>query len=262
MSSVEALGFTALTGGAAPHQPPSLSSRNLACLKVLISVTEMLGGSLGKSWFDILEALQSSSFVLTPKRSTNSNGQRKQLAVPASPNPRRSSFSPPTPAPTSSNSSSPSSRSDAPPAPNLGLISEQDIEAVQASINHVFEVCVAELDDEAFTDFVEALVRLSGEMMGLGGTPGIEVVQGGGGSESSNQGSSTDLNSIPESPGPMRRRASGMHTLKTNVSRVRFALSATKSTLGLGADLVPLACFLSSRSVNTEIAPLLSPSSL
>ncbi|KAL7417221.1 hypothetical protein BDY24DRAFT_377122 [Mrakia frigida] len=215
MSSVEALGFTALTGGATPHQPPSLSSRNLACLKVLISVTELLGGSLGKSWFDILEALQSSSFVLTPRRSTNSNGQRKQLNVPASPNPRRSSFSPPTPAPSST-----SSRSDAPPAPSQALVSEQDIDAVHASINHVFEVCVAELDDEAFTDFVEALVRLSGEMMGLGGST-TEVVAGGGnaggGSEvGSNHGSSTDLSSIPESPGPMRRRASGMHTLKTN----------------------------------------------
>ena len=44
-----------LTG---PAQPPGLSERNMACLKVFISSGLFLAGSLGDSWFNILETLQ------------------------------------------------------------------------------------------------------------------------------------------------------------------------------------------------------------
>lgn len=257
MSSVEALGFTALTGGSSTSSHgPSLSSRNVACLKVLISVTELLAGSLDRSWFDVLEALQSANFVLTARKTAASGGQKKQLNVPPSPNPRRSSFAPVStpPLPPASTSSHLSPQPGQAQAPHPGLISDQDVDSIHASINHVFEACVAELDDQAFTEFVAALCKLSGEMMGLStfGHGGGDL---GGGSETngSNQGSTADLSSIPESPGPMRRRASGMHTLKTNVSRVRLGQrsSETDSTLCL-----PFC------SVNTETARSPSQNSL
>jgi hypothetical protein len=246
LSSVEALGLSALTGGGSygQQQPPGLSGRNLACLKVLIGVTEMLAGSLGRAWFDVLETLQSSSFVLTPRRQAGGSQMARkgsQLVVPPSPNPRRSSFAPggggPSSAPPSISSFQPSHGR----RPSLQLasqqhqpppLSEQEIDQVQASINHVFSSTVSELDDETFTGFVYALCRLSIEMMGLqqhasegvGGSSTIRMTSQTGSFGMTRAGSTIELNAVVESPklgdgpAPMRRRASGMHLPKTNVS--------------------------------------------
>ncbi|KAF9233451.1 guanine nucleotide exchange factor in Golgi transport N-terminal-domain-containing protein [Melanogaster broomeanus] len=63
VSLTENLGLTT------PAQPPGLSERNLVCLKVL--------GSLGESWYGILEALQNADYVLTMKGlSQPSSGRR------------------------------------------------------------------------------------------------------------------------------------------------------------------------------------------
>ncbi|PPQ88756.1 hypothetical protein CVT25_008626 [Psilocybe cyanescens] len=47
-----------------PMQPPRLSERNMACLKVLLGCTLFLAGSLGESWYSVLEALQNADSVL------------------------------------------------------------------------------------------------------------------------------------------------------------------------------------------------------
>jgi hypothetical protein len=55
--------FTENLGLTAPIQAPGLSERNLACLKVLVSSAFFLAGSLGESWYGILEALQDADCV-------------------------------------------------------------------------------------------------------------------------------------------------------------------------------------------------------
>lgn len=260
LSSVEALGLSALAGAASfgtqhPQQSPGLSGRNLACLKVFVGVTEMLAGSLGRAWFDVLETLQSSAFVLTPKRPPTAPGRKgSQLAIiPASPTPRRSSFVPSgsTSSPSGPNgNASPLGSSTSYPSHarrtsshslqhvttqhQPSTLSEQEVDQVHASINHVFNATVAELSDEAFEHFLRALCRLSSEMMGLQPlqshqqqphVSGGSVAPSDAGSISGSQaGSTTELNVVVEGsptlggpPMPMRRRASGMHLLKSNV---------------------------------------------
>lgn len=239
MAGVEALGFTALTGGSSSSfssNSPSLSTRNLACLKALISVVEILAGDLGKAWFDVLEALQSASFVLMPKKTSGGGGgsggisrrvTSHSLVVPPSPNSRWNSTSTrdggqSSTSPTQSSFNASSHRGHTHTAAHLShsdQLADLDVEAIQASINHVFEVCVACLNDSAFTDFVEALCRLSGEMVGIHPAPASLIIDRAGEIGSSggsvHGGSTTDL-AAPENPGPARRRASGMHTLKSN----------------------------------------------
>ncbi|KAL0567014.1 Endocytosis and vacuole integrity protein [Marasmius crinis-equi] len=68
-----------LGGGAT--QPPGLSERNLACLKVLISSAMFLAGSLGESWFGILEVLQNGDYVLTKSVGATSKALQSKRAV-------------------------------------------------------------------------------------------------------------------------------------------------------------------------------------
>jgi protein MON2 len=63
--SVENLGGLAGLSGGGQSNQPGLSERNLACLRALISSALFLAGSLGPSWFDVLEALQNADYVLT-----------------------------------------------------------------------------------------------------------------------------------------------------------------------------------------------------
>ena len=64
--------------GAAPHQPPGLSERNMACLKVLVGCALFLAGSLGESWYGVLETLQNADYVLTFKTGGTHHGQIKR----------------------------------------------------------------------------------------------------------------------------------------------------------------------------------------
>lgn len=231
---VEALGLTALTG-ASSQEPPSLSPRNLACLKVLIGVAEMIGGGLGKSWFDVLEVLQSSSFVFAPTKRVNHPGIKKKpslfhLTAAASP-PQGSNLRVSSTGPSSFRDSNrspltarstPLSSQDRPLDPSAR--SGTDSDAIQSSINHIFDVTSAELDTEGFTEFVDALCRLSEEMLGLPPSSGLNKI------------SSSDLLALGEalptgsveglsSPDPAsfkRRRSSGLHMLKDNVRPLCF----------------------------------------
>jgi hypothetical protein len=68
-----------LTG---PPQPPGLSERNLACLKVFVSSALYLSGSLDESWFDILEVLQNADYVLTSRGKPTTSTPRRSSAIP------------------------------------------------------------------------------------------------------------------------------------------------------------------------------------
>ena len=74
-------GLTGLGGGGQSNQP-RLSEHNLACLRALISSALFLVGSLGASWFDVLEALQNADYVLTKGTIFSS---KKAYAAPSAP---------------------------------------------------------------------------------------------------------------------------------------------------------------------------------
>jgi hypothetical protein len=141
-STADSLGLTALTGQVSG--PPSLSERNLACLRSLISVAQTLGGSIGPAWHDVLETLQNANYLLT--------------SAPRGPQPRR---------PTPSTPQSPSGRSSGEFAgPRPEMLQDLDNDHIQAAVNTLFEQS-RDLDDEAFSTFITALCRLSAEMIGM-----------------------------------------------------------------------------------------------
>jgi hypothetical protein len=61
------LGLAGGGGGGAQPQPPGLSPRNLACARALVAAALFLVGTLGPSWFAVLEALQNADYVLTTR---------------------------------------------------------------------------------------------------------------------------------------------------------------------------------------------------
>lgn len=126
-----------------PSGPPSLSERNLACLRSLIGVTQLLAPTMGPGWHDVLETLQNANYLLNagarmPRRTGN-------VQSPVSP------------------SKSPSLE---PAAPKPDILQDLDVESIQGAVNELFEN-TRDLDDAAFTVFVTALCQLSAEVIGM-----------------------------------------------------------------------------------------------
>ncbi|KAF5376165.1 hypothetical protein D9757_009328 [Collybiopsis confluens] len=212
------------SAGIASATRPGLSSRNLACLKVLISSSIFLGPSLGSggedSWFGVLEVVQNAEYVLLHG---HGHGQGPIETFSSPPLSHSSSRGMPMlgSGQPSSSTSAISSSSSSSQAPHESLGSEMDgtMGAIQA-IQRLFD-SVKFLDDEAFARFVKALCRLSGEMVGVSsaerGEGGLEVVaenQGGEAGEGEGEGE--------EPPSPLtptgmrsRRRFSGIHLPRT-----------------------------------------------
>lgn len=126
-----------------PTGPPSLSERNLACLRSLIGVTQLLAGSMGPGWHDVLETLQNANYLLNA-------GSR----IPRRPPNVQSPVSP---------SKSPTLE---PPAPKPDILQDLDGESIQNAVNELFENS-RDLSDEAFTVFVNSLCQLSAEVIGM-----------------------------------------------------------------------------------------------
>ena len=148
-------------GLTSPAHAPSLSERNLACLKAYISSALFLAGSLADSWFNILEALQNADYVLTNKGAKG----------PTQPHNKRNSTGPGTLQPgrsISSGSGRPLSQT-GPPTPNHPkhpLLADLDPDSLDASIQRLFDAS-KNLEDSAFRDFVAALCKLSASMIGM-----------------------------------------------------------------------------------------------
>ncbi|KAL0948488.1 hypothetical protein HGRIS_011055 [Hohenbuehelia grisea] len=184
--------FSENLGLSGPTHAPGLSERNLACLKTLIGSAMYLAGSLGESWYGVLEALQNADYVLTSKGAQAT----------------------PVKKPTGGNSSSSSSRpvsmlgspSAAPvPVAKHPFFADLDPEALHASIQRLFDAS-KNLEDGAFTHFIRALCKLSGEMVGMQSDVGNE--------------STEDFNASTSSLSPHldpshRRRVSGIHIPRT-----------------------------------------------
>ncbi|KAH6905130.1 hypothetical protein BKA70DRAFT_1293490 [Coprinopsis sp. MPI-PUGE-AT-0042] len=176
--------------GPAPHQPPSLSERNMACLKVLVGCTMFLAGSLGESWYGILETLQNAEYVLSFKAgSSGGHGGRRTVSM------------------SSSYSGSSSS------GPKHPLLSDLDVETTLTAIQRLFDAS-KNLDDPSFKDFLEALCKLSSEMVGM-------QSEGGGLMPVASVESMPDASSTlsVRSDSTHRRRMSGIHIPKTQVQR-------------------------------------------
>lgn len=143
-TGAEALGLSSLTGSSGA--PPSLSERNLACLKSVITIGRVLSTSLRGAWHDVLETLQNANFLMSkrPGPSRRPTG--------ASPNPGVAS-------------SGPKSSFDA-GGDRSGAFNDLDIESIHANINVLFDG-TKDMDDPAFTSFVNALCQLSSEMIGV-----------------------------------------------------------------------------------------------
>ncbi|KAG6333293.1 hypothetical protein ID866_5795 [Astraeus odoratus] len=187
-------------GLTAPPVPPGLSERNLVCLKVLISSALFLAGSLGESWYGILEAAQNADYVITLKGSqppsrrssaANTGGGTTSRAV--------------------SGSGLPDSAKVAPQSPSRHpLLAETDPDSIQAAIQRLFDAS-KNLDDEAFQAFIKALCRLSSEMVGMQSDTSERL-----GNESES------LDDLPNPAGlsprvghAHRRRVSGIHLPRT-----------------------------------------------
>ncbi|GAA5884135.1 hypothetical protein JCM6882_002154 [Rhodosporidiobolus microsporus] len=210
-----------LAGGSGSGSLPiGLSSRNLACLRALVSVAHHLAGSLGYSWFAVFETLQNADLVL---RSTAAARGLKKRPAGGAGAAAAGGVAPGTPgraggagaAGTSANGAViTAGGGDAQPVPVVP--SEADEQGVQQSISSLFDVSKA-LDDGAFRLFVGALCRLSGEMIGVQMDEDGKVAddEAGGADGAASGGTTTPL----ETPDRSRRRSSGINTVRTRAEK-------------------------------------------
>lgn len=143
--AADALGFASSLGVSGPTGPPSLSERNLACLRSMVNTARVLGSTLGNAWHDVLEILQNANFMLATRQS--SHARKLTSGEP----PRRTVQQTPT-------AELPETRP--------GILQDLDPESIQVLINSLFDSS-KDLSDEAFTMFITALCHLSSEMIGM-----------------------------------------------------------------------------------------------
>lgn len=200
-----------------PTQPPGLSERNMACLKVLLGCSLFLAGSLGESWYAVLEALQNADGVLTMMAKTGTQGTTKKGSLFNSGGSHMASG--PSAgggiqAMRSVSLSGSQASSAAASAVRHPLLSDLDVETMQLAIQRLFDSS-KNLEDSAFKDFVNALCKLSSEMVGMQTSEVVPVNT----SESGEDGG-TFLNVSNRSRESVihRRRVSGIQIPKNFVS--------------------------------------------
>ncbi|EMD41098.1 hypothetical protein CERSUDRAFT_111675 [Gelatoporia subvermispora B] len=205
--------------GVSAAQPPGLSERNLACLKVLISSALFLAGSLGEGWFDVLEALQNADHLLTLRAARPFVVKRVvsgQGSV-SSPSNRTSSL------PSGTGGALQNAPSSGPRHP---LLADLEPESMQHAIQRVFDTS-KNLDDNAFRHFIEALCKLSAAM--------IKMQSEASGSAASASDSFDEIQhslSTPSEPAH-RRRVSGIQSSKVLVRSGDFGVSKLGSVATL-----------------------------
>ncbi|WWC72496.1 uncharacterized protein I206_106458 [Kwoniella pini CBS 10737] len=192
--SADALGFSSLGVGGSLG-PPSLSDRNLACLRSTVNTARVLGPSLGKAWHDVLEILQNANYLLATRkpsigrRPTVPDGSPRGPMVPATPK---------------------ASHEQTEHTPEI--LQDLDTESIQLLVNALFDSS-RDLPDEAFTTFVTALCQLSSEMIGMNASnPSL--------TDFSDYNSAPPTPNLALSPGQdsQRRRTSGInvsHSIKS-----------------------------------------------
>ncbi|WWC65124.1 uncharacterized protein I303_107738 [Kwoniella dejecticola CBS 10117] len=212
--SADALGFSPL-GVGPPSSPPSLSDRNLACLRSTVNSARVLGPSLGKAWHDILETLQNANYLLATRKPSLG---RRPTVPDRSP---RGPMSPATPRPGSGAEQ---------PEYMPEILQDLDAESIQLLINALFDSS-RDLPDEAFIIFISALCQLSSEMIGATGfNPLLADV--------ADNLSAPPTPNLALSPGhdSQRRRTSGInisHSIKSGERSFSLGKLRVVSTLNL-----------------------------
>lgn len=238
-------------GLSGPTQPPGLSERNLACLKVFISSALFLAGSLGESWFGVLEALQNADYVLTSKGAQPQQNKRFSFNPGSGGAPTSRSVS------LAGSASQPGSGPATVHVARHPLLTDLEAETLQTGIQRLFDAS-KNLDDSAFRHFVNALCRLSAEMVGMqSDTVGIP-------DSDSFEEAGSGLGLSPRTDPAHRRRASGIHIARTLVSGTWVPLVYVWLIARLISDLATLdspnsAALRSSISTVSYIAPPMSP---
>lgn len=211
----------ALTEGlglSGPSQPPGLSEKNMACLKVFIGCALFLAGSLGKSWYAVLESLQNADGVLglmlktglvgTGKKGFFGVGAGTPSSATSAPASRSSSI-----AMSHSQSGSPAVSSSQPQ--KHPLLADLDVESMQIAIQRLFD-STKNLEDRAFKDFVDALCKLSREMVGMQAAEHVVPIN-----VSESEDSNSSLLTVPSNKSQEnmvhRRRISGIYIPKNLV---------------------------------------------
>lgn len=202
LSLSENLGLGLGIGAGAGPQGPGLSERNMACLKVFIGCAMFLAGSLGESWFSVLEVLQNADYVLTSKGAHQLSAGGKRVAGAAT-------VTSPTSIPNRPRSGSGTSASVS--QTRHALLTDLDSDTLQNAIQRLFDAS-KNLEDDAFSYFVNALCKLSAEMVemqsGASVAGSFSLV-----SEPDSAASHEDLALSPRS----KRRVSGIHIPRTLV---------------------------------------------
>lgn len=211
--SPEGLGIGAALGVGATTTPPSLSERNLACLKSTIATARLLSSDLDTAWHDVLEVLQNATFMLGAKRPSVA-----RRATAASPK-------------IASRTLEARQSID---EPRSEVFEGIDSEEIAVAINVLFDSST-QMDDRAFTTFLTALCRLSTEMIGVDALR--PPLRNSGESERPGPGSvpSTPRTpSFPMSPSPDSRRRTSGFTISSSAKSTEKSFSLVKlRTVGL-----------------------------
>lgn len=208
-----------------PTQPPGLSERNMACLKVLLGCALFLAGSLGESWYSVLEALQNADSVLgLMAKSGGGQGSKKGLfggvgTSASGPSSGSSGGSAPASRSVSLTMSSSQLNAGSAQAIRHPLLSDLDVETMQMAVQRLFDSS-KNLEDSAFKDFVNALCKLSSEMVGMQTTEVVPVNVSESGEETGGTGGMLTINKSQEIVSN-RRRVSGIYIPKNVVSRIQ-----------------------------------------
>ena len=203
-----------------PSQPPGLSERNMACLKVLVGCALFFAGSLGDSWYAVLETLQNADFVLVMmnKIGGGQGSKRNLFSGTGAPGgggvaPNRSVSNPGS----QSHSGNPSANVVVSKHP---LLTDLDTETMQGAIQRLFDLS-KNLEDSAFRDFINALCKLSGEMVNVQSEAGISNAPVRTSESGDDVGSLLNVSSDNVSK---RRRISRIHIPKTPVLYLSLSL--------------------------------------
>lgn len=153
ISTADALGF----GGSVSSPPrPSLSERNLACLKTLLDVIELTQNNIGPSWNRVIPILQDANYVLHPSYKDNSN-------VPGTPplpgTPLRSAMNLP-----HGKFSAPAENSD-----------QLALESLAGRLERVFDRTTL-LSDESLQDLLRAICKCNLDLIHLNLKPSSDVL--------------------------------------------------------------------------------------
>ena len=216
------LGLAGGGGGGVAQQQPGLSPRNLACLRALVVAALFLAGTLGSSWFAVLEALQNADYVLTTRGTAPPGPATPVIGAVAATQSKRGGTH------IEGQVEQQQQKLQAAAHP---LLADVDSESVQAAIQRLFDASIM-LEDPAFRDFVGALCKLSLEMVSM--QSGVDVGAGAGTGEGvldveednipSANTSATSL-VTPRTERYSRRRVSGIHIPRTLVRYVHLPLS-------------------------------------